>query len=227
MENKTHNNTEKITEEAPSVKEHEELETLIIASIETLKRQNMKCGINEVLKLVQDSLEENVSRESFEKTFQILIDSDFVKFDSISNRKCLSIPKNNTHRDAFDLKEELQFFKYELVKEFKRLTQGVFAEINSLENDVLTPDAPITNTPLTQSDVYMNHLLDQVSFLREQKSKRPTDKLFIRTCSQASSNISFKRFSVTRKYKAIKYRTDIRPGTNFIDNTNANTKKEP
>ena len=41
MENKTHNNTEKITEEAPSVKEHEELETLIIASIETLKRQNM------------------------------------------------------------------------------------------------------------------------------------------------------------------------------------------
>ena len=34
MENTTHSNTEKITEEAPSVIEHEELETLIIASIE-------------------------------------------------------------------------------------------------------------------------------------------------------------------------------------------------
>ena len=66
MEYTTHSNTEKIKEEAPSVIEHEELETLIIASIETLKRQKMKCGIDEVLKLVQDSLEENISRESFD-----------------------------------------------------------------------------------------------------------------------------------------------------------------
>ena len=70
------------------------------------------------------------------------------------------------------IKEELQFFKNELVKELKRLTQAFFAEINSLKNDVLTPDAPITNMPLTQSDVFINHLLDQVSFLKEQiKSK--------------------------------------------------------
>ena len=36
----------------------------------------MKCGIDEVLKLVQDSLEENVSRETFDKILQFLIDSD-------------------------------------------------------------------------------------------------------------------------------------------------------
>ena len=45
MKNTTHSNTEKLTEEAASVIEHEELETLITASIETLKRQKMKCGI--------------------------------------------------------------------------------------------------------------------------------------------------------------------------------------
>ena len=28
----------------------------------------MKCGMDEVLKLVYDSLEENISRESFDKT---------------------------------------------------------------------------------------------------------------------------------------------------------------
>ena len=39
MENATHRNTEEITEEATSVIEHEELEALIIASIETLKWQ--------------------------------------------------------------------------------------------------------------------------------------------------------------------------------------------
>ena len=52
----------------------------------------MKCGIDEVLKLVQDSLGENISQESFDKTLQFLIDSDFVKSNSPSNRLCLSIP---------------------------------------------------------------------------------------------------------------------------------------
>ena len=113
----------------------------------------MKCRIDGVLKLVQDSLEENISRESFDKTLQSLIDSDFVKSVSISNRICLSIPKNNTYKDAFNIKEELQFFKNEQVKEFKCFTQVFFAEINSLKNDVLKPYAPITNTPLTHSDV--------------------------------------------------------------------------
>ena len=68
MENTTHNNTEKITEEATSLTEHDESETLIIASIETLKRQKVMCGIDEILKLVQDSLEEKISQESFDKT---------------------------------------------------------------------------------------------------------------------------------------------------------------
>ena len=100
---------------------------------------------------MQDSLEKNISRESFDETLRSLIDSDFV-IDSDS------IPKSNTYRDAFNIKEELQFFKKELVKEFKCFTQAFFAEINSLKNDVLTPDAPITNTPLTHSDVSASHI---------------------------------------------------------------------
>ena len=53
----------------------------------------MKSAIDEVLKLMQDSLEENISQESFDKTLQSLIDSEFVKSNSISNRICLFIPK--------------------------------------------------------------------------------------------------------------------------------------
>ena len=44
----------------------------------------MKCRIDGVLKLVQDSPEENISRENFDKILQSLIDSDFVKLYSIS-----------------------------------------------------------------------------------------------------------------------------------------------
>ena len=60
MENTTYNNMEKITDKAPRNIEYKQLEALIIVSIETLKRQKMKCGIDEVRKLVQDSLEENI-----------------------------------------------------------------------------------------------------------------------------------------------------------------------
>ena len=49
-----------------------ELGTLLIASIETIKRQKMKYEIDEVLKLVHDFLKENISRESLDKTLQFL-----------------------------------------------------------------------------------------------------------------------------------------------------------
>ena len=52
MENTTYNNMDKITDEAPRNIEHKELETLTIGSIETLGRQKMKCGIDEIRKLV-------------------------------------------------------------------------------------------------------------------------------------------------------------------------------
>ena len=113
-----------MTEEALSVIEHEELETLVIASAKN------EAWIDEVLKLVQvqDSLEESISRESFDKTLKILINNDSAKSNSVSNRACLSIPKNNTYRDAFNIKEERQSFKNELVEELNCLTREFFAE---------------------------------------------------------------------------------------------------
>ena len=68
MENTTCKYIEKIIDEAPRNKELKELEAPIIASIKTLKQQKMKCGIDEVLKLVQYSLKDNISLESFDKT---------------------------------------------------------------------------------------------------------------------------------------------------------------
>ena len=117
MENTTYSKIEKTTEEAPRNTEHKELETFIIASIEALKRQKkMKFGIDEVRKLIQDSFEENISQETFDKTLQLLIDNASVKSNTVFNRVCLSIPKNNTCRDAFITKEELQSSKANQLK---------------------------------------------------------------------------------------------------------------
>ena len=123
----------------------------------------MKCVIDEVRKLVQDSLEENISPENFDKTLQLLIDNDSVKSNSVSNRVCLSIPKNNTCRDAFNIKEEVQSFKNELVEEFNRLTQAFFAEINSLKSDVLTTDASTG-----KNSSYISSLREEIEYLREE-----------------------------------------------------------
>ena len=105
-----------MTEEAFSVIEHKELENIKIASIETLKQKQMKFGIYDVLKSAKYFLEENISPETFDKNLQILIDNIFVKFNTVWNRICLCIPKNNTCKDALIIKEELQFFKSKLIK---------------------------------------------------------------------------------------------------------------
>ena len=73
-----------------------EIEFLIIASIETLKRQNKTCGKVEVFALVKDSLEEATTMESFEKSLALLQASNSIKCNIISNRTCLSIPKHSS-----------------------------------------------------------------------------------------------------------------------------------
>ena len=62
---------------------YEELETLIIASIQTLKRSNKKCGKDEVLQLVNNSLEKEISREIFENILYRLIEDQSVKLNAL------------------------------------------------------------------------------------------------------------------------------------------------
>lgn len=62
---------------------NEELETLIIASIQTLKRSNKKCGKDEVLQLVNNSLEKEISREIFENILYRLIEDQSVKLNAL------------------------------------------------------------------------------------------------------------------------------------------------
>ena len=54
----------------------------------------MEYGLDEVSKLVQDSLKENISLKSFDKILH-LIEKDSAKSNSVSKRVFLSIPKNN------------------------------------------------------------------------------------------------------------------------------------
>ena len=50
-----------------------ELQTLILASIQTLKRNNKRCGTEEVFQLVLESQKSDFIKESFDKILDFLI----------------------------------------------------------------------------------------------------------------------------------------------------------
>ena len=79
--------------------ENDEVELFIIASIQTLKRKK-RCGRDELFELVQDSTDDDiVTKETFDKLLNHLINNNSVKLNTVGNRECLSLPtksnKNN------------------------------------------------------------------------------------------------------------------------------------
>ena len=72
-----------------------DLEILEIASIQTSKPGNKKCGRKEVYRLVKDSLNKDITREAFELILNSFGDDHSVNLNVIGKRKCLSLPKES------------------------------------------------------------------------------------------------------------------------------------
>ena len=90
--------------------EDRELEMLIIASIQTLKRGNEKCGKDEVFRLFRYSVD-GVTKETFDKLSELLIQNQSVRLNIVGNRECLPLPKkkqklrgNDENREKLVLK---------------------------------------------------------------------------------------------------------------------------
>ena len=83
--------------------ENDEVELLIIASIQTLKRKNKRCGRDEVFELVKDSTDDDTgTKETFNKLLNQLINSNSVKLNTVGKRECLSLPiESNIRNQSF------------------------------------------------------------------------------------------------------------------------------
>ena len=80
--------------------ENDEVELLIIASFQTLKRKNKRCGRDEVFELVKDSTDDDaVTIETFNKLLNQLINSNSVKLNTVGNRESLSLPAESNKRN--------------------------------------------------------------------------------------------------------------------------------
>ena len=72
-----------------------DLEILLIASIQTLKRGNKNCGREEVYRLVNDSRSKDITREAFELILSSMIDSHSVNLNVIDKQEWLPLPKES------------------------------------------------------------------------------------------------------------------------------------
>ena len=90
----------------PHIVEGKDLETLIVASIQTLKRNNKKCGKEEVFRLVQESVESEVTKEIFEERLDALVESHSVNIKLLGTCTCLSLPKLNQDNNSKESSDE-------------------------------------------------------------------------------------------------------------------------
>ena len=183
------------------------LETLITASTRTLKRGNKTCGREEVSKLVNDILCKEISKDLFNETPGSLIEKQFIKCNIISNRECLSLPKDSelhhrsiqstqedssvhehlnscalldseTNRKSFPFKEELETFKVQVISEIKNLS---LKEISVLKEAITTHSSIDVLSGKVQTEEFDQ---EQLRFMNEEL--RNTDDLIISLLHQLS-----------------------------------------
>ena len=124
---------------------------MIVASIQTLRCNNKKCGKEEVFRLLQESVESEVTKEIFEEQLDALVESHSGNIKLLGTRTCLSLPKLNQNTDSkessdetlanndttsINEKKEFIKFKKSIIEEFDALKSSFFAEVNSFKNKI-------------------------------------------------------------------------------------------
>ena len=119
------------------------LEMLIIASIQTLKRGNKKCGKDEVFRLFRDSVDD-VTKETFDKLLELLIQNQSVRLNIVGNRECLSLPKENQKLRENDenqekpvLMEDIGNLRLQILNELRNMKSSFLTEVKSFKNEFL------------------------------------------------------------------------------------------
>ena len=127
--------------------------------------------------------------ESFEKSLALLQASHSIKWNIISNRTCLSIPKHSSipkvcNQNTSSIKTDFEDFKSNFIETlnvqrelFMKLQKELFfTEMNSFKNELLTSHKHNTKShshgPSNNTDRIISLLQNQIEFLQEQlKSK--------------------------------------------------------
>ena len=123
--------------------EDRKLEMLIIASIQTLKQGNKKYGKDEGFRFFRDSVDD-VTKETFDKLFHLLIQNQSVRLNIIGNRECLLLPKENQKLRENDenqekpvLMEDIGNLRLQVLEEFRNMKSSFLTEVKRFKNECL------------------------------------------------------------------------------------------
>ena len=154
--------------------ENDEAELLIIGSIQTLKRKNKRCGRDKVFELVKDSTDDDtVTKETFDKLLNQLINSNSVRLNTVGNRECLSLPTESNKRNQqkhienrFNVENCFKNVKSVITDEFKSLKKSFLKEVIIFKNELL--QSSLAKTPENHSERLIGHLESQILFLQRE-----------------------------------------------------------
>ena len=151
------------------------LQTLIVASMHTLKRGNKKCGNDEVFQLVSESLENEINRECFEENLETPIQKQQLKANCYVNRTCLSIPKedqkNKTKANGTDnIIEDFINCKTNLTEQFETMKSSFFVEVNQVKTQLLNKTDSASASSILERLIVQQQ--EQISILREQLDRK-------------------------------------------------------
>ena len=158
--------------------ENDEVELLIIASIQTLKRKTKRCGRDKAFELVKDSNDDDtVTKETFDKLLNPLINSNSVKLNTVGNRECLSLPTESNKRNQqnhienrFNVENCFKNLKFVITDEFESLKNYFLKEVIISKNELL--QSSVAETPENHSERLIGHLESQILFLHRELKKK-------------------------------------------------------
>ena len=134
-----------MTSENPNIRypitiEDKELEVLTIASIQTLKCGNKKCGNEEVFNLVKDSIDGVIKKEVVNNLLDILVQNQSVKRNKIGNRECLSLPKKTSQvsHELLTSGQKSVFSSQTTVESTQLIEDSSQATVETLRSEIFT-----------------------------------------------------------------------------------------
>ena len=212
--------------------ENDEVELLIIASIQTLKRKNKRCGRDEVFELVKDSTDDDtVTKETFDKLLNQLINNNSVKLNTVGNRECLSLPtKSNKKNQQSHIEDPLNVencftnLKSVITDEFESLKKYFLQEVITFKNKLL--QTSLAKTPDNHSERLIGHLESQILFLqRELNEKNQLVNSLLDQLSKCNDIIKINQES-SSKNKVKPFESDSSTNQDKFTETNTTANKE-
>ena len=152
-----------------------ELELLIMASIQTLNKGIINLKTVKFFRLLIDSVDD-VTKKTFDKLLELLIQNQSVRLNVIVNWECLSLPKQNQklkeneeNQEKLVLMKDIGNLRLQILEEFSNMKSSFLAEVSktSFYNHSLNKQIHGSSTSEI-SEWFINHLEEQISFLKEQ-----------------------------------------------------------